>query len=148
MSLKDQLSEAMKKAMKEKQPLKLSVIRLARAAIKNTEIDKRQELDDSGVIEVLAREVKQRRDSIEEYKKANRDDVVAELEEEISVLMEFLPEQMTEEEIRDLLTKVIAEVGAQTPKDIGKVMGKVAPLVKGKADGRQVNQILQQMLNG
>jgi len=148
MSLKDQLSEAMKQAMKQKQQLRLSVIRLARAAIKNTEIDRKQELDDSGVIEVLAREVKQRRDSIEEYRKANRDDVVADLEEEIVVLLEFLPQQMTEEEIRELLTRVIAEVGAQTPKDIGKVMGKVAPLIKGKADGKQVNQILQQMLNG
>ena len=147
MSLKDQLSEEMKKAMKEKQQLRLSVIRLARAAIKNTEIDKKQELDDSGVIEVLAREVKQRRDSLEEYKKVNREDVVAELEKEISVLLEFMPEQMTEAEIRELLSKVIAEVGAKTPKDIGKVMGKVAPHIKGKADGKQVNQILQQMLN-
>lgn len=148
MSLKDQLSEAMKQALKNKQQLRLSVIRLARAAIKNTEIDKKQELDDPQVIEVLAREVKQRRDSIEEYRKANRDDVVAELEEEISVLLEFMPQQMTEEEIRELLTKVMAEVGAKTPKDIGKVMGKVAPLTKGKADGRQVNQILQSLLNG
>lgn len=147
MSLKDQLSEEMKRAMKEKQQLRLSTIRLARAAIKNTEIDKKQELDDSGVIEVLAREVKQRRDSLEEYKKANREDVVAELEKEISVLLEFMPKQMTEVEIKELLSKVIAEVGAKTPKDIGKVMGKVAPLIKGKADGKQVNQILQQMLN-
>lgn len=148
MSLKDRLVEDMKVAMKAKEEgkVRLSVIRMARAAIKNAEIDKKTEFDDQQVIEILAREVKMRRDSIVEFEKANRPDTVKALEEEISILMEYLPQQLSEGEIRQLVQETIAEVGAQSPKDLGKVMGKVSPKTKGRADGRLVNQIVRELL--
>jgi uncharacterized protein YqeY len=138
----------MKVAMKAKEEgkVRLSVIRMARAAIKNAEIDKRTEFSDEQVIEVLAREVKMRRDSIEEFSKANRPDTVKALEEEISVLMEYLPQQLSEGEIRQLAQETIAAVGAQGPKDLGKVMGSITPKTKGRADGKLVNQVVRELL--
>jgi len=138
----------MKVAMKAKEEgkVRLSVIRMTRAAIKNAEIDKQVEFNDDQVIEVLAKEVKMRRDSIEEFSKANRPDTVKALEEEISVLMEYLPQQLSEGEIRQLAQETIAEVGAQGPKDLGKVMGKITPKTKGRADGKLVNQIVRELL--
>lgn len=148
MSLKDRLVEDMKVAMKAKEEgkVRLSVIRMARAAIKNSEIDKRTEFNDDQVIEILAREVKMRRDSIEEFTKANRPDTVKALEEEISILMEYLPQQLSEGEIRQLAQETIAEVGAQGPKDLGKVMGKLTQKTKGRANGKVVNQIVRELL--
>lgn len=148
MSLKDRLVEDMKVAMKAKEEgkVRLSVIRMARAAIKNAEIDKKTEFSDEQVIEVLAREVKMRRDSIEEFSKANRPDTVKALEEEISILMEYLPQQLSEGEIRQLAQETIAAVGAQGPKDLGKVMGSITPKTKGRADGKLVNQIVRELL--
>jgi uncharacterized protein YqeY len=138
----------MKTAMKEKEggKLRLSVIRMVRAAIKNIEIDKKKELSDDEVVEVIAREVKQRRDAMNEYRKADRQDIVDTLQEEISLLMPYLPEQLSEEEVRALVKAVIAEVQPQGPKDMGKVMGKLMPQVKGKADGKMVNQIVKEMM--
>ena len=148
MSLKERLVEDMKVAMKAKEEgkVRLSVIRMARAAIKNAEIEKQMEFNDAQVIEVLAKEVKQRRDAIVEFSKANRPDKVKALEEEISVLMEYLPQQLSEGEIRQLAQEIIAEVGAQGPKDLGKVMGKITPKTKGRADGKLVNQIVRELL--
>lgn len=148
MSLKERLVEDMKVAMKAKEEgkVRLSVIRMARAAIKNAEIEKQMEFNDEQVIEVLAKEVKQRRDAIVEFSKANRPDKVKALEEEISVLMEYLPQQLSEGEIRQLAQEIIAEVGAQGPKDLGKVMGKITPKTKGRADGKLVNQIVRELL--
>lgn len=148
MNLKDRLVADMKDAMKAKQEgkLRLSVIRMARASIKNAEIDKKRELSEEEVIEVLAREVKMRRDSIEEYVKANRQDVVDQLNEEIRILMPYLPEQLSETEIRNLVQEALQATGAQGPKEMGKVMGYLMPKVKGKADGKLVNQIVKEAL--
>lgn len=148
MSLKDRLVEDMKVAMKAKEEgkVRLSVIRMARAAIKYGEIDKKTEFNDEQVIEILSHEVKMRRDSIEEFTKANRPDTVKALEEEISILMEYLPQQLSEGEIRRLAQETIAEVGAQNPKDLGKVMGKLTQKTKGRADGKLVNQIVRELL--
>lgn len=148
MSLKDRLVEDMKNAMKAKEEgkVRLSVIRMVRAAIKNTEIDKRVELDDAQVIEVLAREVKMRRDAILEFAKADRPDMVSGLENEIAVLMEYLPQQLSEGELRQLAQEVIDAVGAQGAKDLGKVMGALTPKTKGRADGKLVNQIVRELL--
>ncbi len=148
MSLKDRLVEDMKVAMKAKGEgkVKLSVIRMARAAIKNAEIDKRQEFNDTQVIEVLAREVKMRRDAMVEFAKANRPEVVKSLEEEIAILMDYLPQQLSEGEIRHIAQAVIVDVGAQGSKDLGKVMGALTPKTKGRADGRLVNQIVRELL--
>jgi len=150
MSLKDRLTEDMKEAMKAKESgkLKLSVIRMVKAAVKNQEIEKGRELNDDEVIQVLSREVKLRRDSIAEFEKANRPDTVETLHQEIAILMDYLPQQMTAEEILQLVKKTVAEVGAQSPKDMGKVMGKIAPLTKGRADGKLVNEMVTKVLSG
>lgn len=148
MSLKDRLVEDMKVAMKAKEEgkVRLSVIRMARAAIKNAEIEKRTDFNDEQVIDILAKEVKQRRDAIEEFAKADRPDKVKALEEEISILMDYLPQQLSEGEIRQLAQETIAEVGAQSIKDLGKVMGNLTPKTRGRADGKVVNQIVRELL--
>jgi len=149
LSLKDRLVEDMKTAMKAKEEgkVRLSVIRMVRAAIKNAEIDKKMEFnDDNQVIEVLARELKMRRDAMEQFANANRPDKVQELEEEVDVLMEYLPQQLTEGEIREIAKEIIAETGAQGPKDLGKVMGIITPKTKGRAEGKLVNQVVRELL--
>ncbi|NLL52486.1 MAG: GatB/YqeY domain-containing protein [Peptococcaceae bacterium] len=148
MSLKDRLIEDMKAAMKAKEEgkVRLSVIRMVRAAIKNTEIDKGIELNDAQVIEVIARELKMRRDAMDEFSKANRPEKVQELQKEAAILMEYLPEQLTEREIRDLAKEIIAETGAESAKDLGKVMGAITLKTKGRADGKVVNQIVRELL--
>jgi uncharacterized protein YqeY len=148
MSLKDRLVEDMKVAMKAKEEgkVRLSVIRMVRAAIKNAEIDKKIEFNDDQVIEVLAREMKLRRDALEVFDKADRPETVKDLEEEIVVLMDYLPQQLSEGEIRQLVHETIATVGAQGPKDLGKVMGALSPKTKGRADGKIVNLLVREML--
>jgi len=138
----------MKVAMKAKEEgkVKLSVIRMVRAAIRNAEIDNKIEFTDAQVIEVLARELKQRRDELEEFIKADRPETVQALEKEISVLMDYLPPQLSEGEIRQLVQETVAALGAQGPKDLGKVMGVLSPKTKGRADGKLVNLIVREIL--
>lgn len=149
MSLKEQLTEDMKQAMKAKEAgkLRLSVIRMVRSAIKNVEIDSKKELNEEEVQAIVAKEVKMRRDSIDEFEKANRHDLVEQLEQEIAVLMPYLPQQLTEAEIRDLVSEAIASSGAASPKEMGKVMAVLMPKVKGRADGKLVNTIVRELLN-
>lgn len=149
MSLKERLIEDMKAAMKarEEGKVRLSVIRMIRAAVKNAEIEKKQEFNDDQVIEVIARELKMRRDAIEEFTKGNRMDLVQGMNEEVSILMEYLPQQLSEEEIKQIAREVIAEKNAQGLKDLGKVMGTIASHTKGRADGRQVNGIVRELLS-
>jgi uncharacterized protein YqeY len=148
MSLQVRLMEDMKQAMKEKEAgkLRLSVIRMVRASIKYAEIDKKRELTDEEVLEVLAREVKMRRDAMEEFKKAGRDDLVHAAQDEIAILSAYLPKQLDESEIRQLVSTVIAEAGAVTEKDLGKVMSALMPKVKGRSDGKLVNTIVREEL--
>ena len=148
MTLKDRLVEDMKVAMKAKEEgkVRLSVIRMARAAIKNAEIDKKIEFSDDQVIEVLAREMKLRRDALEVFEKADRPESVKALEEEMVVLMDYLPQQLSEGEIRQLVQETVTTLGAQGPKDLGKVMGALSPKTKGRADGKLVNQIVREIL--
>jgi uncharacterized protein YqeY len=149
MSLKERLTEDMKQAMKDKEAgkLRLSVIRMVRANIKNVEIDSKQELSDDEVLNVVSKEVKMRRDSMEEFKKGNRPDLVESLEQEIDVLMKYLPEQLNEAEVRTLVEQAVAEAKAVSPKDMGKVMAVLMPKVKGRADGKLVNTIVRELLN-
>ena len=148
MSLKAQLMEDMKAAMKAKEAgkQKLAVIRMVRSAIRQTEIDGKKELDDNDVIALISKEVKMRRDSIEEFQKGGRQDLVEQTEAEIAVLMPYLPQQLSEDEVRALVKEAIAATGASTPKDMGKVMGKLMPKVKGRADGKMVNTIVRELL--
>ena len=149
MTLRDRLTEDMKQAMKDKEAgkLKLSVIRMVRSAAKNIEIDRHKELDDNELLEVVAKEVKMRKDSLEEFRKANRPDLLAALEQEIAILMEYLPEQMTEAEVRSLVTQAVADAQASSPKDMGKVMALLIPKVKGRADGKLVNSLVKELLS-
>ena len=149
MSLKDKLTEDMKQAMKDKEAgkLRLSVIRMVRAAIKNVEIDTKAESAEEDVIAIVAKEVKMRRDSMEEFKKGQRDDLVAQLEQEIEVLLPYLPQQLTEAEVREIVTEAVAIAGATSSKDMGKVMAVLMPKVKGRADGKLVNNIVRELLN-
>ena len=148
MSLKEQLTEDMKTAMKAKEAGKqrLGVIRLVRGAVRQMEIDGKKELDDAGVLAVLSKEVKQRRDSIEEFRKGGREDLVKRNEEEIAILMEYLPQQLSEDEVRSLVKEAVTASGASSQKDMGKVMKLLMPKVKGRADGKLVNDLVRGML--
>jgi len=147
MSLSERLNEDMKQAMKSQDKFKLSVIRMVRSAIKNIEIDERRTLDDNEVLDILSREIKQRKDSLQEFEKAGRTDLAENLQAEIVVLMEYLPQQLSEEEVKVIVQQTIQEVGASSKADMGKVMGALMPKVKGKADGKLVNQFVQQLLS-
>ena len=146
MSLKDQLKEDMKAAMKarEEGKIALSVIRMVNSAIKNTEINDKIELDDNGVLGILAKEMKTRQDSLVEFEKAGREDLISHVKEEISVLQKYMPAQMTEDEIRDVVKKAIAECGDTV--NMGNVMKHVMPHTKGRADGKLVNAIVKELL--
>lgn len=146
-SLKERLLDDMKTAMKSGEKQRLSVIRMARAAIKNLEIEKRKDLEDDEVIEVLNKEVKQRRDSIIEYKKAGKENIVTDLNKEIEILSEYLPEQLSTAELEKLIQEVINLTGASSMQDIGKVMGTIMPKVKGRADGKIINQLVREKLS-
>lgn len=137
----------MKSAMKKREKERLSVIRMARASIKNVEIEKRKDLDDQEVIEVMVKEVKQRKESIEEYEKAGKDNLVDKLKKEIDILLNYLPRQLTRKEIERLVDDVIIKVGAKSVADMGKVMSDLMFRVKGRADGGIVNQIVQEKLS-
>ena len=149
MTLRDRLTEDMKQAMKDKEAgkLKLSVIRMVRSAAKNVEIDRRKELDDNELLDVVAKEVKMRRDSLDEFRKAGRPELLAVLEQEIAILMEYLPEQMSEAEVRALVTQAVADAQAASAKDMGKVMALLMPKVKGRAEGKLVNSIVKELLS-
>ena len=148
MSLKERLTEDMKQALKEKEvgKLRLSVIRMVRANIKNVEIDRKQELSEDEVLDVLAKEVKMRRDSIEEFKKGDRPDLVETLEREIVILMNYLPEQLSETEVRTLVASAVAESHAVSPKEMGKVMAVANKEMAGKADGKAISEAIKAIL--
>ena len=149
MTLRDRLTEDMKQAMKDKEAgkLRLSVIRMVRSAAKYLEIDRGRELDDAELIDVVAKEVKMRKDSLEEFRKADRPEALATLEQEIAILMVYLPAQMGEAEVRELVKQAVAEAQAVSPKEMGKVMAILMPKVKGRADGKLVNSLVKEMLS-
>jgi uncharacterized protein YqeY len=146
MSITERLDQDMKQAMKAKDKLRLSVIRMVRTAIKNAEIDQKRTLSEDEVIAVLNRELKQSRDSLQAFEAGGRQDLIEEVQQKIAVLMDYLPQQMSEEELRAIVQSTIAETGASSKKDMGKVMSALMPKVKGRADGKLVNQIVTQEL--
>ncbi|CAM3892526.1 hypothetical protein COJ48_03325 [Bacillus cereus] len=146
MSLLGRLNDDMKQAMKNKQKEKLTVIRMVKAALQNEGIKLQHTLTEEEELTVLAREVKQYKDSLLEFKKAGREDLVDKLQSEIQILSAYLPEQLTEEELADLIKQVISEVGATSKADMGKVMTAIMPKVKGKTDGSLVNKLVIQLL--
>lgn len=145
--MKKQLIEDMKKYMKEKNKLALNTVKMVNAEIKKQEIDKQKELTDEEVISVIEKQIKNRKDSVEQYRNAGREDLADQESKEIEVLMKYLPEQLSEEEIEKIVDEVIEEVGAKTKSDFGKVMGKIMPKVKGKADGNMIKKVVQKKLD-
>jgi uncharacterized protein YqeY len=148
MTIQDRLAEAMKAAMRAKDADRLSAIRMMRSAIKNREIDARQALPEQEVIGVLSTLVKQRRESAEAFRQGGREELAAKEEQELSVIQEFLPSQLGEEEIRAIVAAAIAEAGALSMKDMGKVMKIVTAKTTGRADGRWVSDQVKAQLGG
>lgn len=148
MSLKEQLKQDTIDASKSGDNRKRDILRMVQAAIKQVEIDDRVTLDDAGVEQVLTKQAKQRRESIAEYTKAGRDDLVEQEQYELEIIEAYLPQMMSREEIEVLVKQAIADTGATSSKDMGKVMGKLMPQVKGKADGRLVNEVVRDLLPG
>jgi uncharacterized protein len=146
MSIKTQLNESMKDAMKSGDEVRLRTVRMALAAVKQAEVDKRIELDDTAVMNLLQKEIKNRRESLEEAKKANRADLVEANQAEIHVLQAFLPEAMPTEELRSLVRDAIAETSAASPADMGKVMKVVMPKVAGRAPNDMVSATVRELL--
>lgn len=148
MSLKEQLQQDTIAASKAGDNQKRDALRMLLAAIKQVEIDDQVTMDDAGVLQVLTKQAKQRRESLDEYTKAGRDDLAVQEKYELEVIEGYLPQMMSREEIEVLVKQVIADTGATSPKDMGKVMGKLMPQVKGKADGRLVNEVVREQLAG
>lgn len=146
MSLMEKLTADMKEAMKSGEKERLSVIRLVRGAVRQAEIDGKKTLNDDEIISVITKEVKMRRDSIEEFERGGRMDLVEKTQAEIAILMPYLPDQLTVDEVKQIVQTAVAEVGATTAKDMGKVMGVLMPRVKGRADGKLVNEIVRSFL--
>ena len=147
MSLKETLMQDLKTAMKTKDKRTKDTITMVRAAIKQKEVDERVELDDDGVLTVLAKEIKERRGSIEEFEKAGRDDLVESTKAEIDVLMKYMPEQLSEEELEKLIRQVMEENNITEKKQMGLLMKNIMPKVQGRADGQAVNAIVNRILN-
>lgn len=146
MSLKEQLSANLKEALKAKDERRKNVLRFLLAAVHNAEIEAGKELDDGGVLTIISKQVKQRRDSIEEFRKGGRDDLVANEEAEVALLMDYLPQQMSRDEITAEAKKVIAETGAQGSSDKGKVMPVLIDKLRGRAEGRDINEVVTELL--
>ena len=148
MTLKETLQDDLKKAMRSGDVMRRSVIRMLRSEIHNREIESRSELDDAATIQLLGRQAQQRRDSIEAFERAERDDLVQKEQAELAVIMGYLPQQLTGEELLEIVRGSIEQVGAEGPQDMGKVMGAVMPKVRGRAEGREVNRIASELLRG
>ena len=147
MSLADSLQKDMIAAMKAKDKEKLSTVRMLKAAVANEKINAVHHLSPEEEIAVLSRELKQRKDSLEEFKNAGREDSVKQLEKEIEVVQSYLPKQLSEDEVKDIVQETINEVGATSKADFGKVMGAVMSKLKGKADGKLVNETVKSLLS-
>ena len=146
MSLKDRLLEDMKTAMKEKDTIRKNAVQMVRSAVLQVEKDNHITLDDDGIIEVVAKEVKKRKDSLTVYEQSGRQDLIDDLNSEINVLLAYLPTQLTEAEVEQIVSKAITDTNATSAKDMGKIMQVVMPQIKGRSDGKVVNQIVKKFL--
>ena len=147
MALKERLADDLKSAMKEKNVIRKNVVQMVRAAVLQFEKDNKVTLEDDGVLEVIANQLKQRKDSLPDYEKSGRDDLIADLKVEMDVLMDYLPKQLTREELEVIVKEVIEEVGATTIKDMGKVMAEAKAKTVGRADGRMINEVAKALLS-
>lgn len=148
MSLKDLLMDDLKVAMRDKDALKKSVVTMLRAAVKQIEVDQRIDLDDEAIIDIIAKQIKQKKGAIIEFGNGHRQDLVDLTEKEIEILMNYLPEQLSEGEVVKIVEEAIVQTGASSMKDMGKVMGIVTNATKGKADGKLIADLVKQALSG
>ena len=144
--LKEKLLQDLKECMKEKNTIRKNVIQMVRAAILQVEKDKQIEVNDDQILEIIAKESKKRKDSLEDYEKSGREDLIAQIKEEIEILSEYLPKPLTKEELEEIISSVIAETGATTIKDMGKVMKEVKQKVGTRADGKTINEKVKEKL--
>jgi len=147
MRLREQINQDLKEAMKAKNVHKRDALRLLTSAFKQIEVDERKELTDDDVIKIIQKQVKSRNDSIEQYKNANRDDLVEIEAREIAFFEPYLPKQLTQEELTSEIKAIIEEVGASSMKDMGKVMGTASKALAGKADGKRINECVKTLLS-
>lgn len=144
--LKEKLLEDLKNSMKEKNEIRKNAVQMVRAAILQVEKDKGITLDDDKITEIIAKEVKKRKDSLQDYKKGGREDIVSQIEQEIAILSEYLPEQLSKEEIQKIVKEIIQEVGATSIKDMGKVMKASKEKIGASADGKTINEVVKELL--
>lgn len=147
MSLFNQINEDIKTSMKNKDAFKLSVIRMVKGAMQLEVINKKRDLNDDEVIAIVAKQIKMRKDSIEEFKKASRDDLVEKTQKEVDILVTYMPKQLSEEEINKVIDEVFEIVKPSSMKDLGMIMKEISPKVKGKADMSEVNRLIKEKLN-
>lgn len=147
MSILEQLAQDIKEAMKQKDSLRLSVVRMLKSSLKNEEIERGKALSEQEEISVLSRELKMRLDSLREFEQAGREDLAEKVRQEVAIVKTYLPEELSEEELRKMILEVIQEVGATSKKEMGKVMSQLMPKVAGRADGKKVNQLVQELLS-
>ncbi len=146
MSLKETLAQDLKLSLKEKDLIKRNTVQSIRAAILQFEKDNRTELDDDGIVDVIAKELKKRKDVLPDYEKSGRQDLIDQLNREIEIVMGYLPSQLSEDELDEIVKKAVESTGASTMKDMGKIMAAVMPQIKGRADGRAVNALAKKYL--
>ena len=147
MALKEQLMEDLKDAMKNKNEIKKNTVTMIKAAILQVEKDKQITLEDDAIVEIIAKEAKKRKDAIAEFEKAGREDLINQTNEELAIIKAYLPEELSTEELTKIIEEVIAEVGAETMKDMGKVMQAVKAKTAGRADGKTINEIVKSKLS-
>lgn len=147
MSLKEVLMEDLKDAMRSKNVIKKNTITMVRAAIQRKEIDERIDLSEDAILDIISKQLKEKKMAIDEFKKGQRQDLVDLTEKEMEFLLEYLPEQLSEEEIEKIVIETIKEINAQSMKDIGSIMKAVMPKVKGRTDGNMVNKIIKKVFN-
>lgn len=144
--LKEKLLEDLKSSMKEKNEIKKNTVQMIRAAILQVEKDKGVQLDDNQIIDIIAKEMKKRKDSLSDYEKSGREDLIDSVKKEIEIIAEYLPKQLTKEELTVIIKQVITEVGATDIKDMGKVMKAAKEKVGASADGKSINEVVKELL--
>lgn len=147
MSLKEKLMEDLKTSMKNKETLRKNTITMVRAAIKQIEVDQRKDVQDEEILEIISKQAKERRLAIEDFKRGSREDLVSQTEAEIEILLQYLPQQLTEDEVEQIVVETIKEINATSMKDIGLIMKAVMPKVKGKTDGNIVNKVVKKIFS-
>ncbi|NOY53897.1 MAG: GatB/YqeY domain-containing protein [Deltaproteobacteria bacterium] len=147
MSLREKLDQDLKEAMKGREKERLSVLRMVRSEIKNQEIRDRRPLDESALLTLLARSAKQRRDSIDQFRKGGREDLAAQETRELEILLDYLPKPLTDDELRKVVEKTVTRIGAISMKEMGTVMKQVMAEVGGRADGKRVQQMVREVLS-